>query len=722
MCLRKLREAGVLAVVGPSGVGKSSLVRAGIVASLTRDGVPVLLTTPGVRPTESLAGLKPRGRQVLVVDQAEEAVTTCQDQGEREAYFTALAMHVAAGGSLVLSLRADHLGGLAPYPDVTRILEEGLYLLGPMDEPDLRSAIEGPARRAGLRLEPGLVDLLVRDVEGEPAALPLLSHVLRETWERREGPTLTVEGYRATGGIRDAVSRTAESLYDAMDDDRRNHLRSVLLRLVMPTEDGDPVRARVPRAKLAVDEGHQLLLEQLASARLVSIDGDSVQIAHEALVRVWPRLRAWLDDDVEGQRLFRHLAGAADSWHGMGRPVSELYRGTRLARTMEWRDRTQPDLNDNEAAFLSASAALAESEARAAEARVARERRVNRRLRGALAAGGVLLVLTMVAGLFAVRLSADRARARERDTAARERDRAAQAADLADARRAGAQGVLTEDLTAGLLLAVQSVRADNSAEARENLGSALTRAGALAGLHDLGRALGATGTAHISSLAASSDGALVAGCLWAGGARLFSAATLEDLPFTDDTPECASVAFSPAGDQLAVAGASYGQPAALRHVDRGAVGASAGRLPRKLGRSVHAVEPRRRGLQQGWRGSPPSFTASLPSGEFARLGRVMVWDTADPSEPVFSVTLPEFSHVALSPRGSRLYVVTRSDRSVRVYDVASGRLLAWGRDRFVAAHGASATALSPDGSTLAVATGDRVIRYDTRTLDGEDRS
>ncbi len=741
-CLRKLRDADVLAVVGPSGVGKSSLVRAGVVASLTREGQPVLLTTPGVRPTESLAGLKPRGRQVLVVDQAEEVVTTCQDPGERERYFATLAAHMAAGGSLVLSLRADHLGDLAPYPEITRILEDGLYLLGPMDEPDLRSAIEGPARRAGLRLEPGLVDLLVREVEGEPAALPLLSHVLRETWARREGPTLTVDGYRATGGIRDAVSRTAESLYDAMTSSGRGHLRSVLLRLVMPSEDGDPVRARVSRAKLAVDEDHQLLLEQLVKARLVSVDDDTVQIAHEALVRAWPRLRAWLDDDIDGQRLFRHLAGAADAWDAMGRPEAELYRGTRLARTLEWRDRTEPDLNESEVAFVSASAALAESEVRAAEARVAHERSVNRRLRGALAAAGILLVMALVAGLFAV-VSADRAArerdsaarerdsaarerdsaarerdsaARERDSAARERDRAAQAANLADARRAGAQGVLHEDLTAGLLLAVQSVRTDDSAEARENLGSALTRAGALAGLHDLGRDLGRTGTAHISSLAAGSDGAMVAGCLWAGGARLFDAATLELLPFVDRTPECASIAFSPAGEQVAVAGASYGE-LTLYDVSTGTPSArQPGGFPASWGV-----------LYTPWNHVDVTFSRDgnrlaaqlhrfLPIGEFARLGRVMVWDSGDPSEPVFSIFFPRFSHVALSPRGDRLYVVTRSEPSVRVYDVGSGRLIDSGRDRFVAANGATATSLSPDGSTLAVATGDRVIRYDTRTL------
>ncbi len=713
-CLRRLRDSRLLAVVGPSGVGKSSVIHAGVVASLTRDRVPALLTTPGARPTESLSGLKPRGRQVLVVDQLEEAVTTCQDQEERERYFAALAAHVSAGGSLVLSLRADHLGELAPYADLTRILEDGLYLLGPMDEADLRSAIEGPARRAGLRLEPGLVDLLVRDVEGEPAALPLLSHVLRETWGRREGPTLTVDGYRATGGIRDAVARTAESLYDGMDEERRSHLRSVLLRLVMPTEDGDPVRARVPRAKLAVDEHHQLLLEQLVSARLVSIDDDTVQIAHEALVRAWPRLRAWLDDDVEGQRLFRLLAGAADAWDAMERPDGELYRGTRLARTVEWRDRNDPDLNENEVAFLDASGALAESEVRAAEARVVHERRVNRRLRGALVAAGVLLVMTMVAGLFAV-LSVGRAE-RERDTAASARDRAAQSANLADARRAGAQGVLHEDLTAGLLLAAQGVRTDNSAEARENLGSALTRAGALAGLHDLGRELGRPGTAHISSLAASSDGKLVAGCLWSGGAMLFDAATLELLPFVDGTRECASVEFSPGGDQLVVAGSSYGgltvydvPRGTLSERQPGGIASSEGVLY-SPGNNVDVT------FSSDGRRLAGQFHRFEPDGASVGLGRVLVWDSADPSEPVFRLRLPEFSQVALSPGGDRVYVATRRARPLRVYDVDTGRLVASGRDQLVTAYGASSTALSPDGSTLAVATRDRVICFDAGTL------
>ena len=380
---------------------------------------------------DSLVGLKPRGRQTLVVDQAEEAVTLCADPAERARYFAALALHVGAGGALVLALRADHLGDLAPYPEIARVLEDGMYLLGPMSEPGLRSAIEGPARRAGLRLEPGLVDLLVREVEGEPAALPLLSHVLRETWERREGPTLTVAGYRATGGIRQAVSRSAESLYDAMDATQRGQLRSLLLRLVMPTEDGDPVRARVPRTKVAVDAAHERLVELLVEARLVSIDGDTVQIAHEALVRVWPRLRGWLDDDVDGQRLFRHLAGAADAWEAMGRPEQRALPGhpAQPDPGVAGRART-PDLNDTETAFLDASVALSAAEQRAAETRMARERRSRRRLRGALAGVGVFLVLALVAGILAVR-NAEQAEQDRRD-----RDGAAR---LAEARRAGAQ-------------------------------------------------------------------------------------------------------------------------------------------------------------------------------------------------------------------------------------------------------------------------------------------
>jgi WD40 repeat protein/DNA-binding SARP family transcriptional activator len=700
-CLRRLRDSGVLTVIGPSGVGKSSLVRAGVVASLVRGGTPVLVTTPGVHPMESLHGLKARGRQTLVVDQAEEAVTSCSDPSEQAQYFGALTAHVGAGGALVLSLRADHLGHLAPYPDIARVVEDGLYLLGPMNEPDLRDAIEGPARRAGLRLEPGLVDLLVRDVEGEPAALPMLSHVLRETWERREGPTLTVGGYRATGGIRYAVSQSAESLYDSMDDDQRGRLRGLLLRLVMPTEDGDPVRARVPRAKVAVDEAHVRLVEQLVDARLVSIDGDTVQIAHEALVRIWPRLRGWLDDDVDGQRVFRHLAGAAEAWDSMRRPESELYRGARLSRTLEWRDRANPVLNDTESAFVAASVALSETELHAAETRIAHERKVNRRLRSAMAGIALLLALALVAGFAAVRTA---------DQAGRDRDRAEQAASIADARRVSAQALTHESAAASLLLGMEAIKVDHSPQAWENLALTLTRIGSLTRIQDTGD--------FIVSLAASGDGAVVAASQPIEGVQLFDARSMQPIPF-DDATATSAVTFSPSG-RLMAAAVNQWTPQGPPRIDSQPV--------RLYDMPGGELSDRQLG---GWpEGANVEYTLGfsrdgrrlvagvqrLVRGAWA-TGAVMVWDLARPEKPVFTVALPELALAALSPDGRRLFTATTGEHSVRAYDVDSGRLLRWTGPGLGTPPGLKGAAdLSPDGSTFAIAAGNRIRRLDTSTL------
>ncbi len=699
-CLRRLRDSRVLAVIGPSGAGKSSLVRAGVVTSLVRSGTPVLVTTPGARPCDSIVGLKPRGRQTLVVDQTEEAITLCADPEERARYFAALAVHVGSGGALVLVLRADHLGDLAPYPEIARVLEDGLYLLGPMSEPGLRSAIEGPARRAGLRLEPGLVDLLVREVEGEPAALPLLSHVLRETWERREGPTLTVAGYRATGGIREAVSRSAESLYDAMNPAERNQLRSLLLRLVMPTEDGDPVRARVPRAKVAVDMAHERLVEQLVAARLVSVDGDTLQIAHEALVRVWPRLRGWLDDDVDGQRLFRHLAGSADAWQTMGRPDGELYRGTRLTRALEWRDLAFPDLDDTEVAFLDASAELAVAERRDAETRVARERTFNRRLREALAGVGVLLVLALVAGALALR-SAEQAR--------QSQDRSEAAARLAEARGAGAQALNQQVAAVSLLLGMAALQVDDSPQQWDNLATTLTELGSLQRIQE-------TADQPVS-LAVSGDGELVAVGQPVEGLQLFDATTLAPVDFADRTPTSA-VTFSPDGKLMATA-----------------VNQWTGGAPRIVSQPVHLYDLPSGKLSARQPGGWPSGANVEYSLAFSQdgtrlvagvnryfgpegpaLAAVLVWDVAKPSKPVFTVATPDLPQAALSPDGRLVYTATIGPRSIRVYDVDSGRLLRWSGSDLIRQPLTGAMDVSPDGSRLAVASGNRVLRFETKTL------
>ena len=415
-CLDRLAAVGVLAVVGPSGSGKSSLVRAGVAAALQRNGRRVVVITPGARPMDALTALPASGPvPVLVVDQCEEAVTLCEDPGEQAAFFAALAAH-AERAPLVIALRADRLGDVSAHPGFARLVEPGLHLLSAMSEADLRAAIEGPARQVGLLLEPGLVDLLVREVEGEPGALPLLSHALHQTWQRREGRTLTVDGYQHTGGIRGSVAQSAEALYDQVPEDQRPLLRDLLLRLVTPTPEGEPVRSRIPRRTVATDAEHEQLIELLVRARLVTSDDDTVELAHESLARAWPRLRSWLDDDVEGQRILRHLTGAADTWDTMGRPDSELYRGVRLSHTLDWQNRADPDLTPTERAFLDTSAERERAEAATTEQRLRQQTRQNRRLRALLAGAAVLLVVALAAGLLAVRQAnrADRADDRRR--------------------------------------------------------------------------------------------------------------------------------------------------------------------------------------------------------------------------------------------------------------------------------------------------------------------
>jgi DNA-binding SARP family transcriptional activator/energy-coupling factor transporter ATP-binding protein EcfA2 len=411
-CLHRLASSGVLVVVGPSGSGKSSLVRAGVAAALERDGHRVAVITPGVHPQDALSGLTSRGRGwVLVVDQCEEAITLCSDADERSSFFRSLA-DLAEHHVLVVALRADRTGEVSDHPEFAQVVERGLFLLAPLIQDDLRACIHGPAQQSGMLLEPGLVDLLVREVEDEPGALPLLSHALRETWNHREGRTMTVGGYRATGGIRGAVARSAEAVYARGDPGQRALMRNLLMRLDAPSVQGEPLRSRMPRRLLADDEQHEALIQQLVDARLITADDGVLQLAHEALARAWPRLKEWLEEDVEGQRVQRHLTAAADAWESMGRPTDEVYRGARLAQALDWRARAGPELTAVERAFLEHSQAKVDAELREARARAGLEAQARRRTRRFAVGLAVALVLTLVAAGLATmfqRSASDRA-------------------------------------------------------------------------------------------------------------------------------------------------------------------------------------------------------------------------------------------------------------------------------------------------------------------------
>jgi WD40 repeat protein/DNA-binding SARP family transcriptional activator len=699
-CVDRLASTGSLVVVGPSGCGKSSLVRAGVAAALQRAGRQVIVVTPGAHPLDAVEWLPDGGNVVLVVDQCEEALSSCDDDSERVRFFATLAER-SDRSPLVVAVRADRLGDLSAYPGFAGIVERGLYPLRAMNESNLRLAIEGPAHDAGLLLQPGLVDLLVREVEGEPGALPLLSHSLRRTWERREGRTLTVAGYRETGGVRDAVAQSAEDVYQRLPADQRPLLHDLLLRLVVPGPDGEPIRARVPSRTLVTDDARRRLLDELLAARLLTSDDGVVEVAHEALTRAWPRLRDWLDDDVEGQRILAHLASTADAWDRLGRPDSELYRGLRLTQASEWRRRARPSLNHVEDAFLEAGEALAATELHRAEAETERQLRVNRRLRGLLAGVGMLLVAALAAGVLAWRQA----------------ERADRAADAADARRVANLAGDADDPGRALLLAIEAVRLDSTPDTRASL------LDALAGNPTLIAADRTTGPLRVVDV--GPDGDVVAGGpagAWVYTADLDRVASFHLPVFTAE--------FRPGGDQVAISITDSFDPSPIRLVDPAFADADVqlGGLP-GLPLSVYDLGHSEDGRY---------LAASLADNPSGAPTTVEVWDLRQPEQPIARIDGGLVWAVAVSPEGGRLYVMWspydpqvdtgEGNPTVSMYDVATGRHAARHELSVELTNALNSTVgtsggsmeISPDGTLLAVADVGEIRVLDAVTLDVRD--
>src|SRR5262249_30640070 len=187
--------------------------------------------------------------------------------------------------------------------------------------------------------------------------LPLLSHALAETWVHRDDRVLTIAGYRAGGGVQGAVAATADRVLDRLSPDGRRITRSLFLRLISLSDAGAPISHRPRRADLAHDDLHDEVLDALLAARLLTADAESVEVTHEALGRAWPRLRTWLDEDRDAQRLLLHLTAAAAEWERSGRDDAELYRGGRLRTVEEWMTGARPTLSSSEKEFLDRSIA-----------------------------------------------------------------------------------------------------------------------------------------------------------------------------------------------------------------------------------------------------------------------------------------------------------------------------------------------------------------------------
>ena len=542
--IARIAGAPVLAVVGPSGSGKSSAVRAGLLPALAGGVLPGsdtwtrVLLRPGDHPMRALGraadDLRAARRTVIAVDQFEEVFTACRDERERGEFIAALvraARDPDGRARVVVALRANFYGRFAAYPELSRLLGDNV-LVGEMSREELRRAIERPAQRVGLSVQPELVETLLADVEGRSGALPLLSTALVELWRARDGTRMRLVAYARSGGVQGAVARMAEHAFIGLDRAQQAVARTVLVRLAGERDDGAVVRRRIPIAAVQApgDPVFAGVIAVLADHRLLTVSDGTVEVAHEALLGEWPRLRAWLEEDAHGRQLQRQISDAARAWISDDRDPGGLYRGARLSAALEWRSANEPQLNDMEKAFLDAS-------------RRAQERG-NRRLRLALALVSLLLVAAVAASALAL---AQRATAR-----ARERATAAQALDVK---------ALTEPaLDRSLLLARQAVALVDSPATRDNLLAALMRGPAVIGV------MRGDGD-PLLSLAVSPHGRTLAVAENDGTVRFYDAATRRPVARSYDDGKTAvpdrgysadtELRYSPDGTRLAVADSSF---------------------------------------------------------------------------------------------------------------------------------------------------------------------
>ncbi len=463
--------ARFLALVGPSGGGKSSLLRAGLLHALRSGALPgsdrwtYTVIRPGNDPRGELdraaKELREASRAVIAVDQFEEIFTAGADDAERQAFFDALTRTVLQPEgtiTIVIAMRADFYGRCAKHRGFASLLASDQILVGPMDADELHRAILRPAERAGLSVEEGLVDVLVADTLDQPGALPLLSTALLELWTRRQDRVLSLEEYLRSGGVEGAVARLAEDAYGRLDRDEQAAAKRILLRLAAPGEGASVVRRRAPLSEFDLDREPRMAraMEILADARLVTVAEGTVEVAHEALLREWPRLRTWLEEDAEGRSLHRNLIASAHAWDEGGRDDADLYRGARLAGTLEWAAPHEADLNELEQDFLRSSRSAAEGEA-------ARSRRTNRRLRGLLAGVAALLAFSLVIGSLALS----------------QRNQTRAALVVADAGRLASRSRVEQDPVLALLMAREAMNLDDSPETRSALFAALERGPAI---------------------------------------------------------------------------------------------------------------------------------------------------------------------------------------------------------------------------------------------------
>ena len=446
-----------LAVVGPSGSGKSSVVKAGLIPKLRQGAMPnsadwfIAQMVPGDQPLVELEnallrvaanppenlldhlrederGLlrsvkrilpEDQSELMLVIDQFEEVFTQFEDTAARTHFLDSLYVAVTDPASqirVIVTLRADFYDRPLQYRQFGELMRTRMESVLPLSSEELRQSIVAPAQRVGVALEPELVTAIISDVGEQPGTLPLVQYALTELFERQQGRLLTLATYREIGGITGALARRAEELYTTLDDEGQEAARQLFLRLVTLGEGNEDTRRRVRRTELVSTANNSESLDAVIDAyghyRLLTFDrdpatrGPTVEIAHEALLRVWTRLRDWIDDSREELRIHRRLTAAAHEWEEAGNDLSFLASGSRLTQFEEWAAGTRLILNEEETSFLERSLAEREAQRKLEEERTAREtelaRLSARRLRWLVAGLAVFLVVALALSAFAL--------------------------------------------------------------------------------------------------------------------------------------------------------------------------------------------------------------------------------------------------------------------------------------------------------------------------------
>ncbi|MFD3499912.1 AAA family ATPase [Streptomyces sp. NPDC058678] len=709
------RTGGLVMLVGASGAGKSSLLNAGLVPALEAGALgdesdaparEVLQLVPGADPLAELTGRIPRLAEVtaaaekpdavrdavtawstrrgntappvVIIDQFEETFTLCSDEADRRTFIQFLHAACTPGGPggrapvfVVLGIRADFYEQCLGYPELADALQHRHMVLGPLTTAELREAVTGPAKAVGLEMEPGLAELIVREVSADgprgahdAGVLPLLSHALLATWQRRKSGRLTLAGYRAAGGIQGAVAATAERAWSGLDPAARTAARLLLLRLVRLGEDTQATRRRGTRRQLAEesrDPGKtEESLEALVRARLVTLDAETVEITHEALLTAWPRLRDWIDEGRGDHLLRQRLEEDGRAWEGSHRDTSLLYRGSRLEQARSWaKSAGDTFLTRSAVDFLAASVRL--------------RKRTVWISRGAVSA---LVVLAMVAVGAAV-------------IAWQQRNDAVFEQVLAEADRVQ---YTDPSLSAQLDLVAHDLRPGD--EGTNNRLISIVNAPLATPL------LGHTGAVYLTSF--SPDGRTLATASYDRTVRLWNVTDPTrpkplGKPLTGHTSWVSSAVFSPDGHTLASA------------ADDGTIRLWDVRDPR---------HPKPLGKPSTGHDGTIYLVAFSPDGRtLASVGEdrtVRLWDVADPSRPKALDVLAGHSaavrSVAFGPDG-RTLATGGDDDTVRLWDVADPRhARALGPPLTGHTDLVHYVAFRPDGRTLASGSADNTVR------------